>query len=121
MRMPQNMFQHYGGAEKVSDLIFAFYDRVLSSERLAPFFATCDMRRLMEHQTRYISAVMGGPPSYSEAHLREVHATLGITNADFDEMLSLLRVAMTDSGYDAADTDQIIRRLSALRRVIVAK
>ena len=75
----------------------------------------------MEHQTRYISAVMGAPPSYSEAHLREVHATVGITNADFDEMLTLLRLAMTDSGYDAADTDQVIRKLAALRPVIVTK
>ena len=119
--MPQSMFHRYGGAEKVSDLVFAFYDRVLASDRLSPFFAACDMRRLIEHQTKYLAAVMGGPQSYSEEHLHEVHAPLGISNADFKEMLALLRSAMVDSGYDVDDTDSVIRRLAALRRVIVSE
>lgn len=118
--MPESMFHRYGGPEKVSDLVFAFYDRVLASERLAPFFAACDMRKLIEHQTIYIAAVMGGPPSYSEAHLRSVHAGLGISNANFDEMLGHLRAAMQDVGYAGTDTDHVIRRLAALRRFVVA-
>jgi len=117
--MPQSMFQRYGGAEEASELIFALYDRVLASRRLAPFFASCDMRRLIEHQTRYIASVMGGPTSYDDDHLREVHAPLGIGPDDFDEMLDHFRAAMAGRGYDAADIADLLRRLSALRRVVV--
>lgn len=117
--MQQSLFQRYGGIERVSALVFAFYDRALASSRLAPFFAGCDMRRLIEHQTKYISSVMGGPASYSDAQLRELHAHLAIGNAEFDEMLDHLGAAMADQGFEAEDVEAVLRRLAALRRVIV--
>jgi len=115
-----SLFHRYGGFERISDLVFAFYDRVLTSKRLAPFFANCDMRRLLDHQTKYISSVMGGPTSYSEAHLRDHHAHLRITNADFDELLSHLRMAMEDQAFDPDDIDAVLRKLAQLRRAIVS-
>lgn len=98
-----------------------FYDRVLGSERLAPFFHGIDMRRLVEHQAMYLSAVMGGPASFSEAHLREVHAHLNIGDEEFDEMLAHFRGAMEEKGFAPADMDSVMRRLGALRRVIVSR
>lgn len=119
--MQQTIFQRYGGLERVSELVIGFYDRVLASERLAPFFRGCDMRRLIEHQAKYISAVMGGPASYKEAQLREVHAHLAISGADFDEMLAHLRAAMQEKGYAEEDAEAVLRRLASLRRVIVSR
>lgn len=117
--MRQTIFQRYGGLERVSELVMAFYDRVLASERLAPFFGGADMRRLIEHQARYISAVMGGPASYTDEQLREAHAHLAITSADFDEMLTHFRAAMEAKGYAPEDVEAVMRRLAGLRRVIV--
>lgn len=113
------MFQRYGGIDRVSDLVMALYDRVLASDRLSPFFQGCDMRRLVEHQAKFISTVMGGPPSYTDEQLRDVHAHVAITAADFDEMLDHFRAAMTEQGYAPADAETVIRRLATLRRVIV--
>lgn len=115
------MFQRHGGLERVSDLVMAFYDRVLASKRLAPFFRNADMRRLIEHQAQYISAVMGGPASYTEAQLHEVHAHLDIADADFDEMLGHFRAAMREKGFPAEDIETVLRRLAALRRVVVSR
>ena len=117
--MQQTIFRRYGGLERVSELVMDFYDRVLASDRLAPFFAGADMRRLIEHQARYISAVMDGPASYTPQQLREVHAHLAISGADFDEMLRHFRAAMEEKGYAPEDTETVLRRLAALRRVIV--
>lgn len=115
----QTIFQRYGGLERISDLVMAFYDRVLASERLAPFFRGADMRRLIEHQAKYIAAVMGGPASYTDQQLREAHSHLAITGADFDEMLGHFRAAMQEKGFAPEDTEAVMRRLAALRRVIV--
>ena len=115
------MFQRYGGIDRVSDLVMRFYDRVLSSERLAPFFRGIDMRRLVEHQANYISAVMGGPASFTDEHLSEVHAHLEIREGDFDEMLEHFRAALDESGFAPEDAEAVIRRLAALRRVIVSR
>jgi truncated hemoglobin YjbI len=37
------------------------------------------VRRLIDHQARFISSATGGPVSYSDEHLRRVHQTFGIT------------------------------------------
>ena len=83
------MFERYGGLAFISRVVLNFYDRVLASARLAPFFADIDMQRLVEHQAKFISSVMGGPSSYSTAALREAHAHLQINDPTFDEMIGL--------------------------------
>src|SRR5262245_38814423 len=85
---PETMFERYGGLPFVTRLVLSFYDRVLASSRLAPFFADTDMQRLVEHQARFISTVMGGPASCSNAVLHEAHAHLAIDDPAFDEMIA---------------------------------
>ncbi len=97
----------------------ALYDRVLASDRLGPFFRGCDMRRIMEHQAKYISSVMGGPASYTDAQLRDLHVHVSITADDFDEMLGHFRAALEEKEFTAEDTETVMRRLAGLRRVIV--
>ena len=74
MATPDTMFERYGGVQFVTRLVLNFYDRVLDSVRLAPFFANTRMERLVEHQATFISSVMGRPASYANATLRAAHA-----------------------------------------------
>jgi hemoglobin len=92
---------------------------VLASERLAPYFARVDMTRLVEHQAKFIASVMGGPPSFTDAELRDAHAHLTISDAIFDEMTDLLEATLNDSGIDLADTGQVMGTIRNKRRLIV--
>src|SRR5262245_36528293 len=83
---PDTMFERYGGLSFISRVVLSFYDRVLASVRLAPFFVDTDMQRLVEHQAKFIASVMGGPECYTEAMLRDAHAHLPIDDRAFDEM-----------------------------------
>ena len=40
------MFERYGGLPFVTRLVLSFYDRVMASTALSPFFAETDMQRL---------------------------------------------------------------------------
>jgi hemoglobin len=113
------MFERYGGIAFVTRFVLLFYDRVLASAALAPYFAEVDMRRLVDHQAKFISSVMGGPSSYSNATLREVHAHLQINDREFDEMIGLFRAALEESKIVAADVEAIIADLNAHRPHIV--
>jgi hemoglobin len=107
------MFERYGGFATVRRLVSSFYDTVLESATLARHFETVDVRRLIDHQAKFISSLMGGPASYTDEHLRRVHARLGITTADFREMVDLLEEVLED--YEIADSD-IELVLAAVRR-----
>jgi hemoglobin len=120
MLTPDTMFERYGGLPFVTRFVLSFYDRVLASIRLAPFFAHTDMQRLVEHQAKFISTVMGGPISYSNAVLREVHAHLDIDEQAFDEMILLFKATLEDSKIADTDVETIIADLNARRRYIVS-
>jgi hemoglobin len=119
MPTPDTMFERYGGFAFVTRFVLSFYDRVLASAGLARFFADTDMARLVEHQAKFISSVMGGPASYSDAKLREANAHLQIDDRAFDEMIGLLRVTLADFKIADADVKTIIADLDARRRDIV--
>jgi len=53
--MARTPFEKYGGFATVSKIVMVFYDRVLDSDIMAPFFDDVDMRRLTDHQTKFIS------------------------------------------------------------------
>jgi hemoglobin len=112
------MFERYGGLPFIMRFVLRFYDRVLAS-RLAPYFAHSDMQRLVEHQAKFISTVMGGPASYSNAMLQETHAPLNIDDQAFDEMISLLKAQLEEAKIAGSDAENIIADLNARRPYIV--
>jgi hemoglobin len=117
--MDQNLFDRFGGHAAVARLVFAFYDRVLRSERLAPYFRDVDMRRLVEHQAKFVSQLMGGPVSYSDSELRQVHAHLEVDDVTFDEMMLQFQRALGDFGLAEADMDLVMAGMRARRPAIV--
>jgi len=121
MPSPDTMFERYGGLPFVTRLVLSFYDRVLASRALSPFFAETDMQRLVDHQAKFISSVMGGPSSYSNAALREAHAHLSIDDRAFDEMLELFKVTLEEARIGAADVDAIMVELNTHRVQIVRR
>ena len=119
--MSQTLFEKVGGFATVSRIVSAFYDSVLESERLSPYFQGMDMRRLVDHQTKFISALMGGPGSISNETLQRAHANLEINNESFDEVVSLLKMAFEDFDVDQGDISIVIREVVGRRHLIVTK
>jgi hemoglobin len=114
------LYERLGDFEDVARLVFAFYDRVLKSRELSPYFADVDLRRLIDHQTSFLASVMGGPPSYTNAELRRVHARLRIDDRAFDAMIDLLGETLTTFGLADEDTDAVLSDLRARRAYIVS-
>jgi hemoglobin len=114
------MFERYGGLAFLSRVVLSFYDRVLASARLAPFFADVDMQRLVEHQAKFIASVMGGPDSHTDATLRDAHAPLQIDEGAFDEMIGLLETTLKDFQIAPADVLTIVDGLNARRAQIIS-
>ena len=117
--MAATIFEKYGGFGPISRLVMDFYDRVLESERLAPYFENVDMRRQIEHQTTFIASIMGGPTSHTNEALRQVHAHLKIDQASFDELTGILRETMVDFGFEPEDVEQVMRQIESRKTFIL--
>lgn len=117
--MDATMLARYGGLPVVAKIVLDFYDRVLSSDRLKGFFADADMRRLVDHQAKFIASVMGGPASFTGDYLRQVHAHLDIDAAAFNEMMGLLEASLLDAGFAAEDVRIIVAEMRARQPYVV--
>jgi hemoglobin len=118
--MAQTMFERYGGFATVSKVVMGFYDKALDSDIIGVYFEDVDLRRLIDHQTKFVSAVMGGPASYSDDQLRVLHAHLDITEEAFNEMLQLFEETLEDFEFEREDLDYIVRYLSGRAPYIIA-
>jgi hemoglobin len=119
--MTQTIFERAGGFASVRKVVSAFYDYVLEDEVMAPYFADIDMRKQIDHQSKFISAVMGGPGSFTDDHLERVHARLGIDKKAFVIMAGLLKEAMEDNGMAGPDVDAVIHEIVIREHLIVSK
>jgi hemoglobin len=117
--VPQTMFERYGGFATVRKVVSTFYDYMLDDEVTAPYFAEVDMRRQIDHQSRFVSMVMGGPVAYGDDHLQRVHERLGITHEAFRVMTGLLREALEEHGVSPADVDSVMGEILRREHLVV--
>ncbi len=119
--MNASMFERYGGFVSVSRVVSAFYDKALDSDILSPYFATANMQRVIDHQTKFIASLMGGPASYSDAELKRVHAQLNIDENAFSEMAELFRETLEDFDFDEDDIRAVEQELVARSRYVISQ
>ena len=117
--MKSSLFDRVGGFAQVRLIVSEFYDRILDSEQLRPYFENIDVRRLIDHQTKFVSALMGGPGSFSNEHLTRAHARLGITDEEYDEMGEIFRETLEDFDVPQVEVDRLHAHILSLRDHVI--
>jgi hemoglobin len=117
--MKSTLFERYGGFGTVHKIVLDFYDRVLDSEVVGVYFDDIDMTALVDHQTKFISQVMGGPTSYSNEILEQVHASHRISQEAFDEMARLLEQTLLEHSFKPEDVHAVITDIRGRQSYIV--
>lgn len=115
----QSLFEKYGGFSKVSKVVMAFYDTLLDSDEIGPFFDDVDMAKMVDHQTKFISSLLGGPASYNDSQLRNLHAHLDVNDAHFDELKVVLSGTLGDHGFAEEDIEAVLSEFENRRKLIV--
>jgi hemoglobin len=119
--MNRTIFERNGGFAKVNRVVTSFYDKVLDSPLTSPYFANTDMRRLIDHQTRFVAYIMGGPVSFTNDHLERVHARLNITEAAFNEACLLLVETLEDLEFADEDIQAVRDEFLRRKNFIIAR
>ncbi len=117
--MAGTLYEKYGGFKTVSRIVMDFYEEALDSDAIGDFFADVDMPRLIDHQTKFIASLMGGPASFSDERLAIVHRHLGIKHSDFDEVARILAATLAEHGMDPNDIGEVLAAVESKRSLIV--
>ncbi|MFT7518225.1 MAG: hemoglobin [Kiritimatiellia bacterium] len=115
------LFEKYENAPSIPVLVTDFYNRVLETDHLAPFFENIDMDRLVVHQTMFLTMVLGGPDAYTGRAMREAHKGLNICARDFDAIVDLLGDTLEDNDVSDEDIHEIIANVRSLKDTIITQ
>jgi len=117
--MQTSLYDKYGGFETVSKIVHRFYEKILESELLEPYFEHIDMKRLMNHQTQFFSSIMGGPVTYDNGQLGKIHSRLNITDEAFAEVVELLEEVLEDFEMENKDIETLRNIVESTKSQIV--
>ncbi len=115
----QTLFEKYGGFSKVSKIVLAFYDTLLDSDEIGPFFDEVDMTKMVDHQTKFIASLLGGPAAYTDKQLHQLHRHLDIQPPHFDELKIILRNTLSEHGVEPGDVELVLQEFENRRGQIV--
>lgn len=117
--MQQSLYDAYGGFAAISRVVLDLYDRLLDDDEIGPFFDDVDMARIVDHQTKFVAMLLGGPASFTDDHIRRAHAHLGIGDAHVDRMTEILSETLRDHGFAEADIATVTAAFEARRPLVV--
>lgn len=116
---PASLFDKYGGLPVLRAVIIDFYDRVLDSDSLGPFFEDVDMARLIDHQTKFFTSILGGPVEFADQRLANAHRHLQVTHEHFNEIGTILNATLEAAGFAPEDLNATLAAVEARRSIIV--
>ncbi|WP_170788595.1 group I truncated hemoglobin [Ruegeria lacuscaerulensis] len=119
--MSQSIYDRYGGFKTISRIVMTFYEMALDSDQIGGHFEDIDMPRLIDHQTKFVSSLVGGPASFSDDRIEAVHRHLNITHEDFDEMADLFGEALAQHGMEDAHIKIALGAIESKRAIIVTR
>ena len=118
----QTLFDKYGGIPVITALVARFYERVLMSSALAPYFDGIDMPALVDHQVAFMRFVMGKPSEiFSSGRMADAHQKFQISTTDFDEAVRVLTQVLEEGGVSEADLLTVVSRVAAFADDIIYK
>ena len=115
------LFDKYGGFATVSQIVRQFYNDILEVPHLSAYFKHIDMNILIDHQTKFISHVLGGPAHYQGRALQVSHKHLKITHQHFDEVAEILQCVLEDAGMSDEDVTTVMSIVGSTRNDIVTQ
>jgi len=117
--MERSVYERYGGFAQVSRIVLDFYDRIMEDDDLGPFFDDVDMARIVDHQTKFIAMLLGGPAHYNDEQIRRLHGHLVISEAHFDRLQALLGETLADHGMTEPDVALVVAEFDRRRHLVV--
>lgn len=94
---------------------------IMANVNLRAVLATVDARLLHDHITNFLCKATGGPCQYTGRTMKDSHAHLKITSAEWDAMIDDLAVVLVDLEVPAREAQELMELIGALEDDIVTR
>jgi hemoglobin len=116
---PGTLYSRLGGPNGVAAIAAALIDRAAGDPALGRSFKDTNLERIKKLLAEQLCDLTGGSCRYSGDSMKEVHAGLHISQAEFYTMVDMLREILKGRHVDLASTNQLLRLLAPMKQDIV--
>jgi hemoglobin len=116
-----DLYAALGKDEGIRRIVVAFVARAQADPRVKEQFKDADLDRLHRTLAEQFCVLAGGPCKYTGQDMRESHADMKVTNAQFNAVAEDLQLAMEQQGVPSAVQNRLIAKLAPMQRDIVTK
>jgi len=116
--MSETLFARLGGQDAVNAAVDIFYRKMLTDERVSPFFADVDMEQQIMKQKGFLTMVFGGPNHYQGKDMREGHRHLikrGLNDTHVDIVIEHLADTLRELGANEEDIAEVAAIANSVR------
>ena len=117
----QSLYERLGGKDAITAVVETFVANVGKDKRINGFFASTDLAKLKRHLVDQICEASGGPCTYTGRTMKQTHAGMGISNADFNALVEDLVAALDHHQVGKAEKEELLGVLGPMRSDIVEK
>jgi hemoglobin len=115
------LYDRMGRAPAIIALVDELVRNVAGDPRIKARFKDVDARRLKHLLVNQICEAAGGRCKYEGPKMADVHRGMNITDAEFDAFMGDLALAMEKYSIGAREKQELLEKLGAMRKDIVAK
>jgi hemoglobin len=118
---PGSLYARLGGTEKVTAVVNETIDTVAADKRTNQSFDKVDLKRVKELLAQQICSLTGGGCAYSGDTMKDVHAGHHISNAEFYQLVEVLREAMRNQNVPLSARNELLEILAPMKRDVVER
>jgi|SRR5579883_746793 len=116
---PGSLYERLGGQSGIEAIATTLIERVAHDPRLGRSFEGTNLRRIERHLADQLCELARGPCHYSGDSMKEVHAGLHISQAEFYGMVAVLEQILKERHVDLGATNALLERLAPMKREVV--
>jgi hemoglobin len=122
----KSLYERLGGKKAITKVVDDFVGRVAMDARINHYFAqtAADPARMKKFKLNLVYQICqatGGPCRYTGKNMKDAHAGMGITSADFTALVEDLSGALDKFKVQAKEKNELLGALAPMKSDIVTK
>lgn len=113
------LYDELGGEQKIAEIVDNFINEIEFNRVMFEYFKDSDIDRFREKLNEHLCLLAGGPCEYTGDAMRDVHAGMNISEADFNLGVDLFINAMDRAGVPHPLQNRLLREMAPLRKEMI--
>lgn len=114
-----SLYERLGAWDGISQVVKDTIALHKQNPEIAHYFDGVDSEKLAAHVTAFFAAGTGGPSRYEGRDMTSTHASMGLSDADFDSAVADVLKACRENGVGETERAEVAAILDSLRPAVL--